>query len=123
MTAVCIQGGYGTFQTVDTALRQGCQVVLVGDSDGAATVIAELLEPLLEHARELTYENRKRRLVVDKRIEEYRRANFTRLKERLELQYGAHDDVRQEPLHLHPRIVCPRRQHGTHKLVQLVRVM
>jgi hypothetical protein len=43
-----IQGGRGTFQTVNAMLLSGCHVVIVKESGGCAQVVAEFIEPLLQ---------------------------------------------------------------------------
>ena len=43
-----IQGGRGTFRTVNEMLLSGCHVVIVKESGGCAQVVAEFIEPLLQ---------------------------------------------------------------------------
>ena len=69
---IVLQGGWGTFCTVRSALKNGCQVVLIEDSDGAAAVLAELVKDLLRRAAELPRENFVRKKAVQRRLEEFR---------------------------------------------------
>ena len=48
-----IQGGLGTFKTVNELLLSGCHVVIVKESGGCAQVVAEFIEPLLQQKWEL----------------------------------------------------------------------
>lgn len=68
---IVVQGGYGTFKTVEHALQRGCQVLLVEDSGGAAQVISELVAPMLAEAATLPEENFVRDKRVRSRIHEY----------------------------------------------------
>ena len=67
-----VQGGYGTFMTVKEALERGCQVLVVEDSSGAAQIIAELINPMLEEASSLPKEDFFRDRRVRRRVEEFR---------------------------------------------------
>lgn len=69
---VVLQGSYGTLKTIKSAIDQERQVVLIKDSGGAAHVLAAIIEPLLERAKELPSEHAEfRRKEVYKRIEDY----------------------------------------------------
>ena len=70
---IVVQGGFGTFETVAQNIARGMQVVLVRDSGGAAQLISELVEPLLERAADLPLENFKRLNEIKKRIDELKR--------------------------------------------------
>ena len=48
-----VQGGLGTFQTVNELLLSGCHVLIVKESGGCAQVVAEFVEPLLQQKSEL----------------------------------------------------------------------
>ena len=48
-----VQGGLGTFQTVNEMLLSGCHVVIVKESGGCAQIVAEFIEPLLQQKWEL----------------------------------------------------------------------
>ena len=62
-------GAFGTFATVLNAIECGMQVVLVRDSGGAAEFISELVEPLLERAKDLPLEGFVREKAIKRRLE------------------------------------------------------
>ena len=68
---IVMQGSYGTLKTIASALAHERQVVLIHDSGGAAQVLAEIIEPLLDREKELTREEMFRKREVKKRIDEY----------------------------------------------------
>ena len=68
---IVLQGSYGTLKTIASALAHERQVVLIHDSGGAAQVLAEIIEPLLDREKELTREEMFRKREVKKRIDEY----------------------------------------------------
>ena len=76
-----IQGGPGTFLTVDDTLADYCHVVLVKESGGCAQAVAEFVEPLLQQKSELLLDPK---LLEEKISERLNDADFlVRLKARL----------------------------------------
>jgi hypothetical protein len=76
-----IQGGPGTFQTVNATLLVDCHVVIVKESGGCAQAVAEFVEPLLQQKSELLLDPRLLKEKVEERLND---ADFLeRLKVRL----------------------------------------
>ena len=73
-----IQGGPGTFQTVNATLRVDCHVVIVKESGGCAQAVAEFAEPLLQQKLELLLNPR----LLEEKVEE--RLNDADFLERLQ---------------------------------------
>lgn len=48
-----IQGGKGTFKTVNDTLQDNCHVVIIRESGGCAQAVAEFVEPLLKQKSKL----------------------------------------------------------------------
>lgn len=92
---VVVQGSWGTLKTVTLALEKDMQVVLVADSGGCASVLAEILDPLLLRAAELPLEGFVRKKAVEEAIESYQNHREHRL---LELMRTAPPATREKRL-------------------------
>ena len=90
-----VQGGPGTYATVQKSIESGVRVILVKESRGAAQVIAEYIEPLLPDAEHLVTLNKDDLLARLKQRDDEFAATFARLnrKMRPEQQKKLWDDL------------------------------
>ena len=90
-----VQGGPGTYATVQKSIESGVRVILVKESRGAAQVIAEYIEPLLPDAEHLVTLNKDDLLARLKQRDDELAATFARLnrKMRPEQQKKLWDDL------------------------------